>query len=217
MTKETTVLHDLYHQHPRIEFAQQEIDSAKAASEDLLARSAAAIEKHEREKREALDRGEVFAPVLGPIPSKEVRERAARQVDAAEASLDKAMAEIAVELSQRLEQREAEILEQATHTTVADLGPLLDEVNELLATKSLLAGSYRRALRAQAAGPGRTPAVVAPAKSQASLSDLVAAATAGSSLLGVTKDPTEPTVVDFFSPEGEAVLRHGFAGEGRSA
>jgi hypothetical protein len=218
MTKETTVLHDLYHQHPRIKSALKELDSAKAASEDLLVRSAAAVEKHEREKREALDRGEVFAPVLGPIPSKEVRERAARQVDAAEASLDKVMAEIAVELSQQLEQREAEILEQATSTNVGDLGPLLDEVNSLLATKHLLAKALRRDWESRPSpGPIKAkPPVQAPTP-QMSAADFVEAALSGESLLGVTELPVERKSIAFFSPEGEAVLRHGFANEGRSA
>ncbi|MCU1624247.1 MAG: hypothetical protein JWL79_3092 [Frankiales bacterium] len=214
MTRETNVMHDLYHRHPRIKAAEHQLAEAKSASADLTARSDAAIAKHEQAKQEALDRGEVLAPVLEPIPSREVRGRADRQIAAAEAPLDRARAEIAVELSQQLEQREAEILEQATSTPVGDLGPLLNEVNQLLMTKRLLAGSYRRVSRAQGSGPAA--AVVAPVKSEASLTDLVLAATTGTGMLGVTADPVERRVVDFFSPEGEAAMRHSFAGEGTS-
>lgn len=187
-------MHPLYSQHPTILAAEEQLSAATAAAADLTARSEAAIAKHEQEKREALDVGEVWAPVREPVPSREVRERAARSIDTAKDALQRAEASIAVDLCRQLEAREAELLERTRTTPVGKLAPLVAEVDTLLKTKSHVAAVHRKVQQREAVGGPSGRRVVRLETALAgpvATADLVAAALAGSSLLGSTPEEVE--------------------------
>lgn len=175
-------MHAIVTEDPTVAAAMAVVAEAKEQADDMRRLSAEAHAAYEREKRAALDRGEVHSPPLLPVASREVKEHLETRLTSAMLALEQVYGRLAPQLVARLEARERELLAKAVTVKVRELEPIVAEIRTLsVDRKTLLSPSGRREY---AQGRGGSPGVTVTAGA------VVEVALTGGSLIGQT--PEQP-------------------------
>lgn len=112
--------------------ARTEYEQAESNLDELLTKVRAAHAKHEASKQAALDKGEVYAPPLEPIPSLEVEEHVRNRKTATSREYARVIRELAQSLRVEFQAEQDALLAKALTTPAGRLQPIADELGSLL-------------------------------------------------------------------------------------
>jgi hypothetical protein len=112
--------------------ARTEYEQAERNLDELVAKVRAAHTKHEASKKAALDKGEVYAPPLEPIPSREVEEHVRNRKIGTAREYARVVRELAQPLRVEFQAEQDALLAKALTTPAGGLQPIADELSSLL-------------------------------------------------------------------------------------
>jgi hypothetical protein len=195
-------MHRIVSTHPAVTEARDNLATARANLEAYEAKVAAAHATYDADVKAALDRGETHCPPMVPLPTAEVKAHVANRLRVAEEHYESTLNRLAVELIPRFEARELELLADVPKTKAGALGPVVDEIAQLVATKSDLLRRHRKMVVHRSSAQG-APAVFAPISQQpVTAGSVVDTAAIGGSLVGQTAPAGEvPERTPMFTKE----------------
>jgi hypothetical protein len=198
---ERTDMHAIVKDDQDLKEARQEFVDAAAQQDDYALKVKRARLEYKAEQQAALERGEVHSPRLEVIPDQDVQRHLRERREKAALGFSERAASSLRRLAAKLEAREKELLDSVGRLKVSELQRIAAEVGELATAKEYLQGlaGWRGYHGEPPTEPRRQVMVTA--------AQVLEAALDGGSVIGRTPPPPEPArVVDYNSPQGEAVM-----------